>query len=154
MTTEPSPRPWRIGESASGTMSCIHDANGEHIASCFGIPTEADAALIVAAVNYYKPDLHCDWRELAPEEAAAHCREVAARLGDTPCARDHLKLAAWIDERDRLRDIVKRLLVVRENVFWRKDEKTGLLFESRMIDEEFARNTIEEARAAIGEGSR
>lgn len=50
-STEPSPRPWSIGESASGTMSCIHDANGEHIASCFGIPTEADAALIVAAVN-------------------------------------------------------------------------------------------------------
>ena len=51
MTNEPSPRPWRVGESASGTMSCIHDANGEHIASCFGMPTEADAALIVDAVN-------------------------------------------------------------------------------------------------------
>ena len=50
-STEPSPRPWRIGESISGTMSCILDANGEHIASCFGMPTAADAALIVAAVN-------------------------------------------------------------------------------------------------------
>ena len=51
MNTEPSPRPWHVGESISGTMSCIYDANGEHIASCFGMPTEADAALIVDAVN-------------------------------------------------------------------------------------------------------
>ena len=52
-------------------------------------------------------------------------------------------------EKRELLDIIKRLIVVRENVFWRKDEKTGLLFEARMIDEEFARKAVADAKAAI-----
>ncbi len=56
------------------------------------------------------------WHKKAKE--AARWRDVfyelreacdAARLGDTPCARDHLQLAAWIEERDRLRDLVQKL---------------------------------------------
>lgn len=106
---EPSPRPWRTPHPGE-----IEDANGYilyNLRYCIGGGVdEANAALIVDAVNYYRPDLHCDWRELTPEDAVAHCREVATRLGDTPCARDHLQLAAWIEDRDRLRDLVRRML--------------------------------------------
>ncbi len=110
ITATASPRPWRVEGPFPGQRETkrqhgfrdyanVLDANGFYIAQ--NLPPET-AALIVDAVNYYKPDLHCDWRELTPEEAVAHCREVAARLGDTPCARDHLQLAAWIEERDSL----------------------------------------------------
>lgn len=74
-STEPSPRPWRIGENSLGWKSCIEDADGKQIASCWGDdgvnctePAQSDAALIVDAVN----------------------------------------------ERDRLRDIVRRLLPLAE----------------------------------------
>lgn len=57
---ERSPRPWRVDESIGGWKSCISDANGNAVASCWGGgPTEqqekaeAIAALIVAAVNEY-----------------------------------------------------------------------------------------------------
>ena len=50
-----------------------------------------------------------------------------------------------------LRGLVKRLITVREKVFWRKDEKTGMTYESCLMDEDEARKTIEEARAAIKE---
>ena len=99
---EPSPRPWQVRYGDT-----VADATGAKVAACW---RPENAALIVAAVNYYKPDLHCDWRELTPEEAVAPCHEVAARLGDTPCARDHLQLATWIEERDRLRDTVRKML--------------------------------------------
>ena len=107
MSDESSPRPWRVGESASGTMSCIHDANGEHIASCFGIPTEADAALIVDAVN----------------------------------------------ERDKLRDIVRRLADLSESLLanyeyrYREDANSMAFVEN-------TRGFLREARAAIGEDTK
>ena len=57
-TNEPSPRPWRIGENSLGWKSCIEDADGKQIASCWGgdgvnctEPAQSDAALIVEAVN-------------------------------------------------------------------------------------------------------
>lgn len=50
-----------------------------------------------------------------------------------------------------LRDLVRRLITIRENLFWRKDERTGLMYYDTTIDEDDARRTIEEARAAIGE---
>ena len=104
MTNEPSPRPWRVEESIGGWKSCVADANGNPVASCWGGgPTEqqekaeAVAALIVAAVN----------------------------------------------ERDRLRDIVRRLA----------DSLQGIMdaAEGRgegVLDEALLR----EARAALGEG--
>lgn len=54
-------------------------------------------------------------------------------------------------ERDRLRDLVRRLITIREHLFWRKDERTGFMFCDTTIDEDEARRTVEEARAAIGE---
>ena len=106
ITATASPRPWRVETNRFGQHYVVCDSgSGDPVRDYIAGPiqNEADAALIVDAVNYYKPDLHCDWRELTPEEAVAHCREVATRLGDTPCARDHLQLAEWIEERDRLR---------------------------------------------------
>lgn len=58
MSDEPIPRPWRVNESIGGWRSCVSDANGNPVASCWGGgPTEqqekaeAAAALIVDAVN-------------------------------------------------------------------------------------------------------
>ena len=46
---------------------------------------------------------------------------------------------------------MKRLITVREKVFWRKDEKTGMTYETCLMDEDEARKTIEEAKAAVKE---
>lgn len=125
----PAPRPWSIDGQT------IRDREGVVVMSALNPASMATRRLIVEAVNYYRPDLHCDWRELTPEEAVAHCREVAERLGDTPCARDHLQLAAWIEERARLRELVRRLVHQ---------------FEGRATyDDEAA--IIREAREAVGE---
>ncbi len=158
MTNEPSPRPWSLfvhdeQEGGDGEISIC--AEGEWIATMNlrRSTAKADAALIVDAVNYYKPELHCDWRELTPEEAIAHCREVAARLGDTPCARDHLQLAAWIEDRDRLRDLVRRLARVAQDTLDFAEAMSGIIPDHP--ERAKARNEIEallrEARAAIGE---
>ena len=50
-----------------------------------------------------------------------------------------------------LRGLIKRLITVREKVFWRKDEKTGMTYETCLMDEDEARKTIEEAKAAVKE---
>ena len=119
MPDEASPRPWRVEKSpANSNFWVVRCDNGVSVATAWH---EADAALIVEAVNYYKPDLHCDWRELTPEEAVAHCREVAERLGDTPCASDHLQLAAWIEERERLREELDKLNDVAVNLMRSRD---------------------------------
>lgn len=138
---EPSPRPWCIGESASGTMSCIHDAKGEHIVSCFGIPTEADAALIVDAVNNEE-----SWRD-AYIKARTECN-------------------ALLLERDRLRDIVREALPFIEGAI---DGVSTILGDAEMskaagecgappkdVMEAFVadgRRILREARAAIGENA-
>lgn len=145
ITANANPRPWRIAE---GWHEAIVDEGNNVVASG---SNAANAALIVDAVNYYKPDLHCDWRELTPEEAVAHCREVAARLGDTPCARDHLQLAAWIEERGRLRDIVRVLANDVTNLLANYEYRYSADPSSRRFVE-LTREFVEKARAAIGEG--
>lgn len=97
MTNEPSPRPWRIGESAPGTMSCIHDANGEHIASCFGMPAEAVAALIVdavserdrlrAALSHVRNVLRGEQMTKAQAENQARFIDAALGAGETPTGK-------------------------------------------------------------------
>lgn len=103
MNTEPSPRPWRVGENSLGWKSCIEDADGKQIASCWGgdgvnctEPAQSDAALIVDAVN----------------------------------------------ERDRLRDLVRRLADSLQGIM---DAAYGK--GEGVLDEALLR----EARAAIGE---
>ena len=117
MTNEPSPRPWHIGESICGTRSCIHDANGEHIASCFGMPTEADAALIVKAVN-----LH--------EYLVEHNRLNVE------------KVCELFEERDRLLDIVRRLVDSLQGIMDAAEGRGEGVLDSALL---------REARAAIGE---
>ena len=63
MNTEPSPRPWRVGENSLGWKTCIVDANGNDVASCWGgeginsaEPAQADAALIVDSVNWFSEE--------------------------------------------------------------------------------------------------
>ena len=55
---------------------------------------------------------------------------------------------------EHLRDLIKRLITVRQFVFWRKDEKTGMTYETCLMDKEEARRTVEEAKAAIGEDAK
>lgn len=136
---EPSPRPWRVAESVCGWQNCIEDANGNDIGSCWynrdRLRAEADAALIVDAVNERAKfeEARMEFPDLRPVIIAAGQRDAA------------------IAERDRLRDIVRRLITIHQNIYWRKDEKTGMLYYDCAIDEEKIRKTIEEARAAIGE---
>lgn len=101
----------------------VADATGAKVAACL---RPENAALIVDAVN-----------------GIEETKRLSIKLYD-PIRRAE-------DERDRLRDIVRRLISIHQNVFWRKDEKTGMLYYDCAIDEEKIRKTIEEARAAIGE---
>ena len=126
MTAEPSPRPWRVSESLSGTMSCILDANGEHIASCFGMPTEADAALIVAAVNLHK------W-------IVAQNRLNAG------------KVVELIEERDRLRDLVRRLVGYCEAVTVYRLPTVEVRASDGTHADYNGEELLREARAALGE---
>lgn len=99
------------------------DANGKYIGSCF---VDGASAVVVEAVNNID-----SWR-------GAYIKARTERN-------------AFLLERDRLRDIVRRLITIRENLFWCRDERTGLMLCGTTIDEDEARRTVEEARAAIGE---
>lgn len=111
MTAEPSPRPWRVEENSLGWKSCIEDADGKQIASCWGgdgvnctEPAQSDAALIVDAVN----------------------------------------------ERDRLRDLVRRFADLTDSLianyeYRYRDDQNSMAFVGNV------RDFIREARAAIGE---
>lgn len=101
---EPSPRPWRVEENCLGWKTCIVDANGNDVASCWGgeginsaEPAQADAALIVDAAN----------------------------------------------ERDRLRDIVRRTVETLERVYKHAD-MTDALREVVVEAQREARDAIEE----------
>ena len=107
MTAEPSPRPWRAVYArildARGKSVCVCEKDSMHGRADDNTAT-ADAALIVAAVNFYD-------------------RTVDKQL------------AALLDERDRLRDIVRRLA---DNI-----SRYHLVGERE-------RALLREARAAIG----
>ncbi len=92
MSDEASPRPWHVEESIGGWKSCVADANGNFVASCWGRgPTEQQekaesiAALIMDAVNNED-----SWRR----------GYIKART----------ERNAFLLERDRLRDIVRKTL--------------------------------------------
>lgn len=93
MTSEPSPRPWRVSASYADRYSTGHrditDAKGELVAVRV---SATDAALIVDAVNE---------RDLIATRLEAFDKrlEEAVAIHDELCA-----------ERDRLRDIVRRLV--------------------------------------------
>ncbi len=122
MTNEPSPRPWRVDESIGGWKTCVSDANGNPVASCWGGgPTEQQekaesvAALIVDAVNNAD-----SWRD-------AYIKARTERN-------------AFLLERDRLRDIVRRMAeFVNDTACFTPSDKDD------------AQSLLREARAAIGE---
>ena len=104
MTNEPSPRPWRAEQNVVGWTSFIVDANGDGVAACWRTArggdekerqyNEANAALIVESVNERAKfeAAHMEFPDLRPVIIAAGQRDAA------------------IDERDRLRDIVRKTL--------------------------------------------
>lgn len=151
-----SPRPWRVSESLSGTMSCILDANGEHIASCFGVPTEADAALICDAVNLktrideamadesgYLHPVALDGKPMVfvspppseAEEIRMHRDYETSLLVD----RERFRRSYYeaVEKLDSLRDIIRRLCQMCSED-WTRTNEAG-------------RALLHEAREAIGE---
>lgn len=107
MSDEPSPRPWRVNSVTGGH---IIDANGGPVCFCVGSDCAERAALIVDAVN-----------------AIEATKKLSIQLYD-PIRRAE-------SERDRLRDIVRRLV----------DRFGDFRFDEEDI------TLLREARAAIGE---
>lgn len=124
MTNEPSPRPWRVMRfSEEDEPDRIVDANGDEVAIEL---LEADAVLIVDAVNERAKlkAAHMKFPDLRPVIIAAGQRDAA------------------IAERDRLRDIVRRLADSLQGIMDAAEGKgEGVLDES----------LLREARAAIEE---
>lgn len=113
MTNEPSPRPWRVNSVTGGHIS---DANGDPVCFCIGRNCGERAALIVDAVNALD---------------AVHALSIKLY--------DPLRKAEA--ERDRLRDLVKRMahLIGETPIDW---------FGESFVETQVLLN---EARAALGE---
>ena len=124
-----------LQEQVRGCARAIFDSHDRIVA--IPVLSRNDADLIVESVNGYT-------------FAIDRLREELDVVRGSRDRVDSL-FYAQTAEIGKLHDIIKRLITVRENVFWRKDEKTGLLFEERRIDEEYARKAVADARAAIGE---
>jgi len=132
MKNEPSPRPWRVSDGFLDRYSTGHrdivDAKGELVAVRV---SSADAALIVDSVNERAKfeAAHMEFPDLRPVIIAAGQRDAA------------------IAERDRLRDIVRRLadkLKAHRGIF------TGAGVYSQTAQEETSK-LLREACAALGE---
>ena len=96
MSDEPSPRPWRaVDYDKCPGLADVFDASGSPSGLVAGELKPADAALIVDAVNEHD-ELKAD--NLALANGVIENRDRARRL---------------MYERDRLRDIVRRLLMLR-----------------------------------------
>lgn len=127
---EHSPTPWHVERNSLGWATRIADSNGYQVASCWGAwgdtaiePAQADAALIVEAVNAV---------------------DTTRRLLRT--------LLGWYAERDRLRNIVRRLADSLDYALdqaggeWQSDLDSGS--EPNFSKE---RALVREAREAVGE---
>ena len=132
MNTEPSPRPWSVEPMYNG----VADARGEKVAANI---RPSDAALIVDAVNE-RDDL-VENLKTANENRE---RENA----------EWVKFATALrDERDRLRDIVRRMADLSESLLanyeyrYREDANSMAFVEN-------TRRFLRETRAAIGEEAR
>jgi len=140
MTAKPSPRPWRVSETL-GHAYIVQDARGSvvaHTETCtlsVRPRHRADAALIVDAVNQF---------EWANEEIHRLLVEKDNVFDEAVGIRD---------ERDRLRDIVRRLADLSESLLanyeyrYREDVNSMAFVEN-------TRGFLREARAAIGEDAR
>lgn len=126
MTNEPSPRQWRV----NGHSIEANDPDG------LWLQNEKTGRGVVANL---------------PSCPKSRMSVKNRKTWDAIVEANAALIVDAVNERDRLRDIIKRLITVREKVFWRKDEKTGLMYETCLMDEDEARKTIEEAKAAIKE---
>lgn len=172
MTDETSPRPWRVnGHSieandpdglwlqnektgwgvVANLPSCPKSRMSKKNRATWDAIVEANAALIVDAVNHIEETKRLSIKLYDPIRRAETERDrLRAELA---CKTRNYEdvIACHQRTEEHLRDLIKRLITVREKVFWRKDEKTGMMYESCLMDEDEARKTIEEAKAAIKE---
>lgn len=173
MTNEPSPRPWRIGENSLGWKSCIEDANGKQIASCWGgdgvnctEPAQSDAALIVDAVNE-RDRLSAQLAATVSEALAIRAERDRLRAELADKAQNYEDVIAYHQRTEEsLRDIVRRLVPLAETTVEniRALGTARFPFEEQIksdrlrgdINREVAKadHLLREASAAIGEGAR
>ena len=141
-----SQRPWRVVAYGDSLQCDIYDANGTPVCTMghFSENPQSDAALIVDAVNAL------ELRRKQDEETAANIKRVVQLWQDCE------------NERDRLRDIVRRSLPFIEGAI---DGVSTILGGAEMLQaageappkdllEDFiadGRRVLREARAAIGE---
>lgn len=122
---EPSPRPWRVEMCATSGYYIVR-ADGVSIGKAW---KEEDARLIVDAVNAYAELSNADFR-----------REMVLKRSNIVVELEKTKM-----DRDELRDLVRRLLVIREYVH--ATDKSFL----PAPDPHEVEALLQEARAAIGE---
>ena len=170
-STETSPRPWRVKQSPIGSNTWI--VSGETFVA--SASSDADAALIVAAVNE-RESLFADMKIKEAEmrlkvDAAEKERAEAAMMRDrakewhSVWLKENEKLRDKLDaseaERDRLCKLVKRLIpAVEESFAIAKHEAESIKWicalnnvDSSEVDAVLSQweNLLQEARAAIGE---
>ncbi len=159
MTNEPSPRPWRVHDFYRDGYPVLRDARDTHIATingCFDMHENgANAALIVGAVNE-RDDLvenlktayanrereNAVWASLVTELKADRDRALKfAEAAPHPGSAPWKEMQAVYAERDRLRDLVKRMakIIGEAPIDW---------FGESFVDTQVL---LREARAAIGE---
>jgi hypothetical protein len=130
ITATASPRPWRAMYTrildARGKSVCVCEKDSMH-GRADDETAKADAALIVEAVNEHH-DLYAAWLE----SASGLVKTTSDLYGETK------RRVAAEAERDRLRDLVRRLC----------DELESHYYEPQSMDDP---SIVREARAAIGE---
>lgn len=158
-TANASPRPWRVRMEIRdtyerrGTFAHVEDANGETICTTITPRCDADAALIVDAVNErdsLRDELYNTRLELAhavhsDEQAGKACRKWAEEYRALREERDRLAVdeARYRAHNVVLRDIVRRLLPsLRRDIAQCNGPKQAPRLAA----------LLDEARAAIGEG--
>lgn len=129
MTNEPSPRPWRVADYAQCPgLADVFDASGSPSGLVAGELKPADAALIVDAVNSYA--------------IKSPCRVCAGYTQKGGCIAD---------ERDRLRDLVRRLAEYADAVTCYRPPAIEVVSSEHPAWTFDGAALIREARAAIGE---
>ncbi len=149
------PTPWTFHAIDACEDQPILDANGnEVLVRDSGVyPPDLDTCReIVDAVNEKAWDEQVA-SAVAPfirPDAAAELNRLRAELACKTRNYEYV-IACYQRTEEYLRGLIKRLITVHEKVFWRKDEKTGMTYETCLMDEDEVRKTIEEAKTAVKE---
>lgn len=171
MSTEPSPRPWRVETNRFGQHYVVCESgSGDRVRDYIAGPiqNESDAALIVDAVNerdslvenLKTANANRDresavWASLATELKAERDRAVKfAEAAPHPGSAPWKEMQAVYAERDRLRDLVRRLLAIAEPAVSELKEIDAAVLSvggASVLPVAEKEAIIREARAAIGE---